>query len=60
MDVKNIVLVLLLFPWTLVAALAVALYKLMKHDRKRDFLQIRILARALKEEKTDDRRQRDR
>ena len=54
MDVKSILLILLLFPWTLVAALLVALYKLLKHDRKRDFLQIRLLAGALKKGKEED------
>ncbi len=47
MGAKEVLIFLLLFPWTLVIGLAVAIYRLLKYDRKRDLLQMKILMKAL-------------
>lgn len=47
MGAKEVLIFLLLFPWTLVIGLTVAIYRLLKYDRKRDLLQMRILIRAI-------------
>lgn len=55
MGTKEILALLLIFPWTLVFALSVAVYRLLRHDRKRDLLQLKILLRVLRKKEDDDR-----
>lgn len=53
---REILAFLLLFPWTLVFGLVAAMHRLLKRDRKRDLLQMRILIKALRKKQDDDRK----